>query len=116
MAASWVNVIVSSLLILENLLISVVKAGPATLEEGQRSVHSAPHPTPPHPTLTFLPSKMKKGKERKKFSKQKLLKGCHQGQNGTVLDILECLKFKTFYCRPNMVAKNTFQCSAVPPL
>ena len=111
MAASWVNVIVSSLLILENLLISVVKAGPATLEEGQRSVHSAPHPT-----LTFLPSKMKKGKERKKFSKQKLLKGCHQGQNGTVLDILERPKFKTFSCRPNMVAKNTFQCSAVPPL
>ena len=25
---------------------------------------------------------------------QKLLKGCHQGQNVTVLAILECLEFK----------------------
>ena len=36
---------------------------------------------------TFLCSKNKKGKQRKKkkVSKQELLKGCHQGQNVTIL-------------------------------
>ena len=52
-------------------------------------------------SLTFLRSK-KEGNKRNKErdSKQKLLKGCHQGQNITVLAILERLKFKNFSCRP----------------
>ena len=43
-------------------------------------------------------SKKKKGKQRKKerVSKQKLLKACHQGENVTVLAILERLEFKIF--------------------
>ena len=50
-------------------------------------------PLLPH---AFLRNKKKKGKQRKKerVSKQRLLKGCHQGQNVTVLAILECLEFK----------------------
>ena len=45
---------------------------------------------------TCPPPPLKKGKPRKKeqFPKQKLLKGYHQGQNVTVLAILECLEFK----------------------
>ena len=66
----------------------------------------------------FCVTKRKKGKKRKKerLSKQKLLKGCHQGQNVTVLAILECLEFKIFSGRPTMVADNTCQCSMAPPL
>ena len=73
-------------------------------------------PSPPPPL--FCVAKRKKGNQGKKerFSKQKLLKGCHQGQNITVLAILECLEFKNFYCQPTMVADNTFQCSMAPPL
>ena len=54
-----------------------------------------PPPPPPPPPRTFLRRKKKKEKKGKKerFSKQKLLKGCHQGQNATVLAILECLEF-----------------------
>ena len=54
------------------------------------------------PSLFFffllLLSKKKKGKQRRKkrLSKQKLLKDCHQGQNVTVLAILERLEFKDF--------------------
>ena len=50
------------------------------------------------PFPQFLRSKKKKGKQRKKerASKQKLLKGCHQGQNVTVLAILERLELKSF--------------------
>ena len=61
-------------------------SGPATLGVGDM----------PPPPLIFLRSKKKKGKPRKKeqFPKQKLLKGYHQGQNVTVLAILECLEFK----------------------
>ena len=47
---------------------------------------------------------------------QKLLKGCHQGQNITVLAILECLEFKNFSCQPTVVASNTFQCKMALPL
>ena len=59
---------------------------------------------------TFLHSKKEKGKQRKneRASKQKLLKGCKQGQNVTVLAILERLEFKDFICRSTMVAGNTF--------
>ena len=69
---------------------------------------------PATPGHTFLHSKKKIGKQRGKkerISRQKLLKGCRQGQNVTVLAILECLEFKNFSCHPTMVADNTFQCS-----
>ena len=44
----------------------------------------------------FFPANRKKVNKGKKgrVSKQKLLKGCHQGQNVTVLAILERLEFK----------------------
>ena len=60
----------------------------------------------------ILRSKKKKRKQRKKerVSKQKLLKGFHQGQNFTVLVILERLKFKTFSSPSATVAGNIFQC------
>ena len=52
-------------------------------------------------SLTFLRSKKNGNKGNKeRVSKQKLLKGCHQGQNIVVLAILERLKFKNFSCRP----------------
>ena len=65
---------------------------------------------------TFCVAKRKKGDKDKKerVSKQKLLKGCHQGQNITVLAILERLEFKNFLSRPTMVAENTFHCSMAP--
>ena len=65
------------------------------------------------PPPTFLHSKKKKGKQRKKerVTRQKLLNGCHQGQNVTVLAILERLEFKNVSCRPTMVGDNIFQCS-----
>ena len=68
--------------------------GPTTRGWGQS--------TPTHPSF-FCVAERKKGKQRKKerASKQKLLKGCHQGQNVTVLAILERLEFKNFPCRPN---------------
>ena len=82
-------------------------SGSATL--GGRGVMALP---------LFCVAKRKKGKQGKKerFSKKKLLKGCHQGQNITVLAILECLEFKNFSCQPTMVAGNTFQGSMAPPL
>ena len=47
------------------------------------------------------PAKENMEKKRKKIiPEQKLLKGCHQGQNVTVLTILERLEFKKFSCRP----------------
>ena len=44
------------------------------------------------------PYKKKNGTKRKKeiVSKQKLLKGCHQGQNFIVIVVLERLQFKIF--------------------
>ena len=63
------------------------------------------------------PAKENMEKKRKKIiPEQKLLKGCHQGQNVTVLTILERLELKNFSCQPTMVADNAFQCSMVPPL
>ena len=62
----------------------------------------SPLPPPsPHThthTHTFLSSKKKKWKQRRKKRvwKQKLLKGCHQGKNVTVLAAIECLEFKNF--------------------
>ena len=63
-------------------------------------------------------AKRKKGDKGKKerVSKQKLLKGCHQGQNVIVLAILERLEFERFSCRTTMVADNTFQYSMAHPL
>ena len=68
--------------------------------------------------LLFGMAKRKKGDKGKKerVSKQKLLKGCHQGQNIIVLAILEHLEFENLYCQPAMVSDNTFQCSMAPPL
>ena len=63
------------------------------------------------PPLFGIAKRKKEG-----FSKQKLLKGCHQGLNVTVLAILECLEFKKFSCQSTMVADNTFQCSMAPTL
>ena len=68
----------------------------------------------PLPPPTFLRSKKKKRENKENY--WKLLKGCHQGQNITVLAILECLEFKNFSFRPTMVADNTFQCSMTPPV
>ena len=48
------------------------------------------------------------------IAEQNLFKDCYQGQNVTVLAIVECLVFKNFPCRPTMVANNTFQCSMAP--
>ena len=59
--------------------------------EGVQGTCSLPH--------TFLRSKKKKRRQRqkrKRVSKQKLLKGCHQGQNIIVLAILERLEFENF--------------------
>ena len=62
-------------------------------------------------TPTFLRSKKKKQKLRKKrVSKQQLLKGCCQGQNVTVLAIPEHLEFKKCSCCL------TFRCSMAVPL
>ena len=64
---------------------------------------------PPH---FFVWQKKRIKKER--ISKQKLLKGCHQGKNVTVLVILERLEFKDFSCCLTMVASITFKCSMAP--
>ena len=50
----------------------------------------------------FCVAKWKKGKKGKKerVPKQKLLEGCQQGQNVTVLVILDNLEFKSLSCRP----------------
>ena len=66
------------------------------------------HSQLPSPPLFYV-AKTKKGSKGKKerVSKQKLLKGCHQGQNIIVLTILERLEFEKCSCRPTM-ADNTF--------
>ena len=69
---------------------------------------------PPPPFL--LCSKKKKGRQSRKerVSKQKLLKGCHQGKNIIVLAILEPLEFENVSCRPTLLADNTIQHSMHP--
>ena len=57
-------------------------------------------PRETHAPPTFLFSKNRKGKQRKKkerVSKQKLLKGFHQGQNVTVSEHLEFKYFSVFH-------------------
>ena len=68
--------------------------------------------------FTQQKQKRKKGKQRQKRKslKAETFKRFHQGQNVTVLPILECLEFKHFSCRPTMVADNAFHCSMTPPL
>ena len=100
--------------------------------QGRRPGAMPPSP-PPTPSAPFSPTifhthththtlfcvaKIKKGNKGRKerVSKQKLLKGCHQGQNVTVLAILERLEFKNFSCQLTMVAGNTFQRFMAPPL
>ena len=69
---------------------------------------------------TFSRSIKKKGNQREKRksfkAKQKLLKGCYQGQNVTILVILVRLEIKNFPCQLTMVADSTFQYFMVPPL
>ena len=74
-------------------------------------------PCPPRPQ-PFCVAKKNKGETQgeKRVSKKKLLTGCHQAHNVTVLAILESLKFQNVSRRPTMVADNTFQCSMAPPL
>ena len=69
-----------------------------------------PHP-PPLPI--FCVAIRKKGNKRKK---ERVSKHCHQGQNVTVLNILERLEFKSLSYLPTMVAHVTFQYSMTPPL
>ena len=89
---------------------AAVPATPATPE-------GACSPPPPPLSPLFCVAKREKGDKSKKerVSKQKLLKGCHQGQNITILAILECLEFENLSCRSTMVASITFQCSMAPP-
>ena len=56
---------------------------------------------PPH---FFCVGKRKKRDKAKKerFSKQKVLKGCHQDQSIIVLAILERLEFQNFSCQPTL--------------
>ena len=79
----------------------IVKSGPPATPGSQRAMISS----------RFCVAKRKTGEKREKqrVSKRILLKGCHRGQNVTVLTILERLEFKNFSCRPTMVADNTFQ-------
>ena len=74
-----------------------------------RGIH-IPHThihTHTHTHTLFCVAKRKKGNKGKEesVSKQKLLKGCHQGQNVTPLAILERLEFKNFSCWPTMVGE-----------
>ena len=68
------------------------------------------------PTFCRAKRKIWKQKRKERVSTQKLLKGCHQGQNIIVLAILGRVEFKNFSCWPTMVADSTFQCSIAPPL
>ena len=73
--------------------------------------HATPPPPPslpPH-THTFLRNK----KER--VSKQKLSKGCHQGQNIIVLAILERLEFENFFLSGNHGDQQYFSVFHGPP-
>ena len=86
----------------------IILTGPAT--PGGLGGHIPP------PPLTFWSSKKGEKGKKERVSKQKPLKGCHQGQNIIVLAILERLEFENFSCRPTIVADNTFQGSIAPPL
>ena len=55
-----------------------------------------------------------KGK-KERVSKQKLLKGCHQGQNIIVLAILERLEFENFSCWPTTVFHSPSTLKSISP-
>ena len=82
--------------------LSGVTSGPGP--ETQDGVGGGPCPPPPNCIANI--KKGSKGK-KEKVSKQKLLKGCHQGENIIVLLILERLEFENFSFRATMVADNT---------
>ena len=71
---------------------------------------------PRSPLFSVAKKKRETKGKKERLSKQKLLKGCHQGQDVTVLAILERLEFKNFSGRPTMVADNTCQFSMAPTL
>ena len=76
-------------------------------------------PLPPSPILPAIlfcvcVGERKAKTEKTRVSKQKLSKDCDQGQNATVLTILERLEFKKFSCQSTMVAEITFQYSVAP--
>ena len=52
-----------------------------------------------HGGTTYFAAKRKSKGKKERVSKQKLLKGCHLGQNVTVLAILKRLEFKHFSCQ-----------------
>ena len=54
--------------------------------------------SPTSPLFCVARRKKRNKGTKERDSKQKLLKGCHQSQNVTVLAILEHLEFKNFYC------------------
>ena len=60
--------------------------------------------------LFCVAKKKRETKEKIRVSRQELLKGGHQGQNVTILVILETQEFKKCSCFL------TFHCSMVPPL
>ena len=70
-----------------------------------------------HTHTLFCVAKRKKADKviKERVSKQKLSKGCHQGQNIAILTILERLEFENFSCQPTMVAVNIFQGSMPHP-
>ena len=70
----------------------------------------------PSPLLCVAKIKKENKGKKERDSKHKLLKGCHQGQNVTVLAILERLEFKNVSYWPTIVADNIFQCFMFPPL
>ena len=65
---------------------------------------------PPSPILFFCIAKRKKGDKCKKqrVSKQKLSKGCHQGQNIIVLATLERQEFEKFFLSVNHGGRQYF--------
>ena len=59
----------------------------------------APAPAPA-PFFAYQKEKMETNGKKERVSKQKLLKGCHQGQNIIVLAILERLEFFSVFHGP----------------
>ena len=95
-------------IICQRFHIKISPTGPATPRGSWEGGIALPH------TL-FCVAKIKKENkgEKERVSKQKLLKSCHQGQNITVLAILERLELKNISYPRTMVANNTFQRSIV---
>ena len=62
---------------------------------------ATPEGVAPFPNFCVSKRKREKKEKKERVSKQKLLNGCHQDQNVTVLAILQRLEFKRFSYRPN---------------